>query len=341
MKTVFFKTNDAVANYSGAMETETIQKNGAWLINRRSIFRKTFFALLATCCILFSGCRDPKDDANTGYDCVSGECVASFDHPQYLTLADCKSDCGNNNNTNNNNNNNNNGNNNGNDGNNNSDIFVGKWTGTVGIDGIMWNYLWEFKADGVCTQRRSNTNPLYGGTWNETATWRYESQSKTLITTVPNWNWEIISVSKDMWVGKRLHGSGPVITYTRVNEPDPLPAEGKEALYGTWVWRSFPSGENTARFVISENQLIYSADQPNSIYFNGAYTISILKWTAIQNTGTNKDTYPSGFRAEGVVIHKSGLVSSINIGDSHSFSFYLNSQKDKIALAAGTVFEKQ
>lgn len=40
---------------------------------------------------LIIGCK--KTD-QSGYNCNNGVCSATFDNPQYLTLADCKSDCG-------------------------------------------------------------------------------------------------------------------------------------------------------------------------------------------------------------------------------------------------------
>ena len=117
---------------------------------------------------------------------------------------------------------------------------------------------------------------------------------------------------------------------------------GQEVLYGRWVWKS---GLNTSSWVISANQLIRIADQPYSETSNGTYTIDILKWTTIQNMGTNKDTYPSGFRAEGVIIHKSGkIIIGQNVGDPMSTEFYLNSQKDKLVISIignATVYEKQ
>jgi hypothetical protein len=34
------------------------------------------------------------DGSNSGYNCDNGQCTATFDSPQYLTLADCQSACG-------------------------------------------------------------------------------------------------------------------------------------------------------------------------------------------------------------------------------------------------------
>lgn len=80
-------------------------------------------------------------------------------------------------------------------------IFIGKWTGY---------YDWEFRADGTCTYI-TNSKKVNG-------TWKYESDSKTLITDVLEWNWEIISLSQDTWVGKHLAGKKGTYTYTRIKE---------------------------------------------------------------------------------------------------------------------------
>lgn len=80
-------------------------------------------------------------------------------------------------------------------------IFIGKWYGY---------YTWEFKADGTCSY--ITNSKTYRGTW------KYEAESKTLITDVLEWNWEIISLSQDMWVGKHLAGQKGTHTYTRIKE---------------------------------------------------------------------------------------------------------------------------
>lgn len=80
-------------------------------------------------------------------------------------------------------------------------IFIGKWSGY---------YTWEFKEDGTCVYI-TNSKTVRG-------TWKYEADSKTLITDVLEWNWKIISLSQDMWVGKHLAGSQGTFTYTRIKE---------------------------------------------------------------------------------------------------------------------------
>ena len=42
-------------------------------------------------CLTFS--CDKKENTS-GYNCINGECTATFDSPTYLTLSDCKSVCG-------------------------------------------------------------------------------------------------------------------------------------------------------------------------------------------------------------------------------------------------------
>jgi len=64
MKREVFKTNEAVAIQRGAMETETIQKNGASsksLMSRRNFLVTLCGALLAAG-VVFSGCEKDKDD---------------------------------------------------------------------------------------------------------------------------------------------------------------------------------------------------------------------------------------------------------------------------------------
>lgn len=41
---------------------------------------------------------------------------------------------------------------------------------------------------------------------------------QTLVTDIAYWNWKIISLSQDMWVGEHLGGSKGTYTYTRVKE---------------------------------------------------------------------------------------------------------------------------
>ena len=50
-------------------------------------------------------CKTEEDSSDGGYSCIDGSCTANFNNPDYLTLEDCMSLCGNsqsNNNTNNN-----------------------------------------------------------------------------------------------------------------------------------------------------------------------------------------------------------------------------------------------
>ena len=56
----------------------------------RNIFIIAFVTFAA---ILFSGC--PPEGGDAGYSCIDGKCEADFENPQYSSLADCKSDCGN------------------------------------------------------------------------------------------------------------------------------------------------------------------------------------------------------------------------------------------------------
>ncbi len=77
--------------------------------------------------------------------------------------------------------------------------FIGKWDG--------YGY-WEFNEDGTCSYSYNST---YNGTW------KYEKNSKTLITDVLNWNWQIISISDDQWTGTHLAGKKGTYTYSRVD----------------------------------------------------------------------------------------------------------------------------
>ena len=79
-----------------------------------------------------------------------------------------------------------------------SKMFIGKWSGYG---------TWEFRADGTCTYTYYNTY---------TGTWKYASDSKTLITDITNWNWKILSVSEDQWTGTHLAGKGGTHTYNRI-----------------------------------------------------------------------------------------------------------------------------
>ena len=76
--------------------------------------------------------------------------------------------------------------------------FVGRWTGYG---------TWEFNADGTCSY---SLNSKYTGTW------KYIPESQTLVTDILNWNWKVITVSENQWVGTHLAGKGSTITYSRV-----------------------------------------------------------------------------------------------------------------------------
>ena len=85
--------------------------------------------------------------------------------------------------------------------NNEAKIFIGKWKGY---------YQREFRKDGTCTYSAT--------TGDKEGIWRYENSSKTLITDIDEWNWKIISLSQDMWVGEHLAGKKGTFTYTRIKD---------------------------------------------------------------------------------------------------------------------------
>jgi hypothetical protein len=65
MRHVALKTSEAAAMQRGAMETETIQKNGASpksLMSRGNFLK--FIAVFFAASFIFSGCSKDKDDAN-------------------------------------------------------------------------------------------------------------------------------------------------------------------------------------------------------------------------------------------------------------------------------------
>ena len=67
MKKVVFKTNEAAANQSGAMEADTISKNGAIsksLMSRGNFLIRNLSVALCTLGVIFSGCS--KDDDGSG-----------------------------------------------------------------------------------------------------------------------------------------------------------------------------------------------------------------------------------------------------------------------------------
>lgn len=79
-----------------------------------------------------------------------------------------------------------------------ADMFIGTWSG---------HGEWTFNADGTCMYEYFDQ---YEGHWT------YDSESRTLITDVLEWNWEIINVSENMWTGEHLAGSKDTYTYSRV-----------------------------------------------------------------------------------------------------------------------------
>ena len=79
-----------------------------------------------------------------------------------------------------------------------ADMFIGTWSG---------HGEWTFNADGTCMYEYFDQ---YEGHWT------YDSESRTLITDVLEWNWKIINVSENMWTGEHLAGSKDTYTYSRV-----------------------------------------------------------------------------------------------------------------------------
>lgn len=77
-------------------------------------------------------------------------------------------------------------------------MFIGTWSGYG---------TWTFYEDGTCEY---SYNGSYSGHWS------YNSETKTLITDVLNWNWQILNVSENSWTGTHLAGKRSTITYTRV-----------------------------------------------------------------------------------------------------------------------------
>ena len=79
MERIVFKTREAAANHGGAMEPETISKNGASLkshTSRGNFFRMICFALLAAS-IIFNSCKKNNgDDNGTSFSSFS---VSSLD----------------------------------------------------------------------------------------------------------------------------------------------------------------------------------------------------------------------------------------------------------------------
>ena len=77
------------------MEAENHSNN--WASSKSQKNRCGFLIIMClSLLIIFNRCEE-ADKNKGGYSCISGDCVADFDNPQYLTLADCQSVCGNNN----------------------------------------------------------------------------------------------------------------------------------------------------------------------------------------------------------------------------------------------------
>lgn len=83
--------------------------------------------------------------------------------------------------------------------------FIGSWVSHSLANG--GGGIWTFNADGTCSYSRN---------FDYTGEWRYVPESKVLTTTILSWNWEIISISDDIWTGKALSGDKNTYTYERV-----------------------------------------------------------------------------------------------------------------------------
>lgn len=81
----------------------------------------------------------------------------------------------------------------------NAKMFIGTWDGYG---------TWTFNEDGTCKYKYSSTT--YSGKWS------YNADTKTLITDVLTWNWEILNISEDSWTGMHLAGKKSTFTYTRI-----------------------------------------------------------------------------------------------------------------------------
>jgi len=104
-----------------------------------------------------------------------------------------------------------------------SELFVGKWKGnmaTVGGFGT-YEYTFEFKTDGSCSYSgRPVTNTWEPGISGEGTMWNYNSKTNTLVTDFEGvYNFEILSITKDSWTGRRLGVSVEIVgTFTKVVE---------------------------------------------------------------------------------------------------------------------------
>ena len=92
-----------------------------------------------------------------------------------------------------------------------SQMFVGSWYNTTKVG----TYTWDFKASGKCEYYYPSTTAAGKKTsLVKSGTWQYNSKSATLTTTVDNFNWYILNISKDSWTGSSLK-NGSTTTWKR------------------------------------------------------------------------------------------------------------------------------
>ena len=95
-------------------------------------------------------------------------------------------------------------------------------------------------------------------------------------------------------------------------------------FYGRWRGEATNWRQNT----ISANRFDYLSQSGYS------YTMENLTWTAVNNTGTNASTYPSGYSITGILTAINGTITSggstLKIGDLHSRTIYINATKNQI-----------
>lgn len=84
-------------------------------------------------------------------------------------------------------------------------MFIGTWSGYG---------TWTFNADGTCSYNYVSWDGK--SSWH-TGTWSYNEETKTLITDVLTWNWQILNISENSWTGTHLAGQKNTHTYSRVN----------------------------------------------------------------------------------------------------------------------------
>ena len=78
--------------------------------------------------------------------------------------------------------------------------FIGYWSGSA-YD------IWRFREDGTC-DRSYNAKSFTGH-------WSYNSKTKTLITDIQEWKWQILNLTDKSWTGKHLGGRGYTYTYEK------------------------------------------------------------------------------------------------------------------------------